>query len=216
MADNNESISPGLQISVTPSQAAFFAGEPLTVTITITNTHTPPPIPSGSKNVALSDSRDSGTPVSVSNKTHARSQSAALASGRHSHKRSAHSVSSVPIAHPPTSPGLGQFRHSLSGSFSGTSPLLAQNLLSEGTREIRRRGLIGKGIQSAKVVNGEVNGANWEGQNGGFTSESSQNRSAGLINGKNAIYRGVRDEIYSLGMSILVCPYYSIPFVSGG
>ncbi|KAL0945622.1 hypothetical protein HGRIS_014776 [Hohenbuehelia grisea] len=62
-----------VRVVVTPSQSAYFAGEPFTVTITLTNTRTP----------------DAGPPRTASQ----------------THKRAAHSISSAPLARPPTSPG---------------------------------------------------------------------------------------------------------------
>lgn len=73
-AQSPDSDGP-IHVSVVPSQASYFAGEPFSVTITFTNTRSPT------------------QPTTV------RSAS----QGSH-HKRSAHSISSVPIARPPTSP----------------------------------------------------------------------------------------------------------------
>lgn len=69
-------IHDGVRVVVTPSQASFFAGERFSVTITITNMQRPQ---SGLQSI-------SDTPPQ-------------------SHKRGAHSVSYVPMARPPTSPG---------------------------------------------------------------------------------------------------------------
>ncbi|GBE78543.1 hypothetical protein SCP_0114320 [Sparassis crispa] len=70
-------IDDAIRVVVAPSQASYFAGEPFSVTITFTNTRTQelPPARSASHSVS---SR---------------------------HKRTAHSISSVPLARPPTSPG---------------------------------------------------------------------------------------------------------------
>ncbi|KAF8907707.1 Rgp1-domain-containing protein [Gymnopilus junonius] len=65
-----------VRVVVTPSQSSYFAGEPFSVTITFTNTRSPEAGPSTRP-----------TPSSLG------------------HKRGAHSVSSAPLARPPTSPG---------------------------------------------------------------------------------------------------------------
>ena len=72
-------INEAVRVEVTPSQASYFAGEVFTVTITIMNIRT----------------------QEVQLPTRATSQSASYA-----HKRGAHSVSYVPMARPPTSPGI--------------------------------------------------------------------------------------------------------------
>ncbi|EIM92050.1 Rgp1-domain-containing protein [Stereum hirsutum FP-91666 SS1] len=69
-------IDTALRVVVSPSQSSYFAGEPLQVTITITNT------------------RSASEPANLPS----------LSAARHAHKRSAHSVSSAPLARPPTSP----------------------------------------------------------------------------------------------------------------
>lgn len=66
-----------IRVVVTPSQASYFAGETFSVTITITNVRT----------------QEAALPV-VRSASHSASH----------HKRGAHSVSSVPMARPPTSP----------------------------------------------------------------------------------------------------------------
>ncbi|KAJ6605333.1 Rgp1-domain-containing protein [Mycena vulgaris] len=68
-------VDPAVRIVVTPSQSSYFAGEPFSVTITFTNTRSPEP----------------GRSRATSNS--------------HTHRRNAHSISSAPIARPPTSPG---------------------------------------------------------------------------------------------------------------
>ncbi|KAI0697183.1 Rgp1-domain-containing protein [Cytidiella melzeri] len=70
-------VDEAVRVVVTPSQAAYFAGERLSITITITNTRAP----------------------QATLQSYSASQSQSL------HKRSAHSVSHVPMARPPTSPG---------------------------------------------------------------------------------------------------------------
>lgn len=72
-------VDDAVRVVVTPSQASYFAGERFSITITITNTRAPQPT--------------------------LQAHSASHAQG-HSHKRGAHSVSYVPMARPPTSPGI--------------------------------------------------------------------------------------------------------------
>lgn len=108
--------STGIRVVIKPSQSAYFAGEPFTCTITFTNTR--PSAPS----------------------SQIRSLSGTF---NPSHKRAAHSVSSAPLARPPTSPG---------------TPKTAQPFLSHQTREgntedkVQRKGLIGKPITVATAV----------------------------------------------------------------
>lgn len=107
-------IDQAIRVVVAPSQASYFAGEPFVVTITISNLRTP---------------QSSATPRSVSNSPYA-------------HKRGAHSVSYVPMARPPTSPGI---RTTL------PTPSVRQ---SEETGAPTRRGVIGRGHppQGAQVL----------------------------------------------------------------
>lgn len=72
----NRSNDTALRIVVTPSQSSYFAGETLSVTIAITNTRS------------------------------LQAQVVPPRSSTHTHKRTAHSVSSARLARPPTSPGL--------------------------------------------------------------------------------------------------------------
>lgn len=191
MSDGDNSIPSALHISVTPAQAAFFAGEPLTVTITITNTNT------GAVSYDTPLAPTPNTPYTASpNPAHGRSHSASLASARHSHKRSTHSVSSVPMAHPPTSPGMGQIRHTPSNSLTGSASASASTsrVQIEDVREIRRGGLIGKGIRSGKIVNGTNGDATGKGKERELSVEVVKARSHLAADGKNAIFRGVRDE----------------------
>lgn len=94
-----------IRVVVSPSQASYFAGEPFSVTITFTNTRSPDAVP----------------PRSASH------------SATHSHKRSAHSISSVPMARPPTSPG----------TIRSAIPALPIRH-SESVGPIARKGLIGR------------------------------------------------------------------------
>ena len=72
-----ELVDEAIRVVVSPSQASYFAGEPFTVTITITNLRAP---------------QASLPPRAISQ--------------TYTHKRGAHSVSYVPMARPPTSPGI--------------------------------------------------------------------------------------------------------------
>jgi RAB6A-GEF complex partner protein 2 len=98
-----------LRITITPYQSAYFAGEHFAVTITFTNTLTP----------------SSVLPKSASTTSLSRT-----------HKRGSHSVSSAPLARPPTSPGLQTLRQGQSAALKSEKPL--------------RKGLIGVGIGSAR------------------------------------------------------------------
>ncbi|KIN99061.1 hypothetical protein M404DRAFT_823743 [Pisolithus tinctorius Marx 270] len=69
-------LDSAIRVQVTPSQASYFAGEPFTVTITFTNTRTP------------------------------ESPRARSSNSSNTHRRGSHSISSAPLARPPTSPGL--------------------------------------------------------------------------------------------------------------
>ena len=102
-----------IRVQVTPSQTAYFAGEPFSVIITFTNT---------------------------------RSSSSTYTPGpsRLGHKRAAHSISSAPIARPPTSPA-GQPR----------TPTTSHTFAREKEREkegtfkpssVQRKRLIGKEV----------------------------------------------------------------------
>lgn len=67
----------GIQVSISPAQSAFFAGEPLSVTIKFLNVNVPSPAPGTSPRSA------SFVPA---------------------HRRGVQSVTEVPLAQPPTSP----------------------------------------------------------------------------------------------------------------
>ncbi|KAF8584974.1 Rgp1-domain-containing protein [Ramaria rubella] len=115
---DQSSVDPntGIHVVIQPSQSSYFAGEPFTCTVTFTNTRSAIPL----------------QPV--------RSLSASFTPR---HKRAAHSVSSAPLARPPTSPG---------------TPKTAQPFLTQQSREedrgdiARRRGLIGKPASVATAV----------------------------------------------------------------
>lgn len=103
-------IDTALRVVVSPSQSSYFAGEPLQVTITITNTR------SASESAPLPS----------------------LSAARHAHKRSAHSVSSAPLARPPTSPGL------LRSTSSVAVPSSSKLVNGTGPKNIiERKGLVG-------------------------------------------------------------------------
>jgi RAB6A-GEF complex partner protein 2 len=97
----------GIRVVVTPTQSSYFAGEPFSVRITITNTR--------SKTAAA-------PPVAGPSRTH---------------KRAAHSISSAPLARPPTSPGLPR-------TIVQTALHPTRQDESETVQDSRRRGLIGK------------------------------------------------------------------------
>ena len=102
---NSVGIDSAVQVTVTPSQSSYFAGETFSVTVTFTNTR--------------SSALDSSTP----------------SSRPHTHKRGAHSISSAPLARPPTSPGTPR-----------TSVQPTQSL-SKHTDDLQsRKGLIGKSL----------------------------------------------------------------------
>jgi len=103
-----DSESP-LRVVITPSQSSFFAGEQFSVTITFTNVRSP----------------EAGTSKSHSERANTQTRT---------HKRGAHSISSAPLAQPPTSPGTPRTLASFS----------SQKLNGYNGGELpRRRGLIG-------------------------------------------------------------------------
>ena len=100
-------LDEAVRVTVTPSQASYFAGDTFTVTITITNIRRPE------------------APLAV----RSTSQSAAV----YGHKRGAHSVSYVPMARPPTSPGVRTALPAVPASHS-----------ADDDKPVVRRGLVGK------------------------------------------------------------------------
>ncbi|KAG0697033.1 Rgp1-domain-containing protein [Suillus ampliporus] len=110
---DEEHTDPSIRVQVSPSQSAYFAGEPFSVTITFTNTRVPT------------------------------ASSPASAPLPKSHKRNAHSISSAPLARPPTSPGLG------------SRPPDFVRALGIGIGEEGRKGLIGNDVE---YVNGKGKG----------------------------------------------------------
>lgn len=98
-------VDEAVRVTVTPSQASYFAGEVFSVTVTITNIRKPEvPLPGRTT-----------------------SQSAT-----YGHKRGAHSVSYVPMARPPTSPGVR------------TATPVAPAHPASNIGSVLRRGLVGK------------------------------------------------------------------------
>ncbi|KAI0719097.1 Rgp1-domain-containing protein [Cerioporus squamosus] len=104
----SSTVDEAIRVVVTPSQASYFAGEPFSVTITFTNTRTPE------------------APV------------AAPRSSSHTHRRGAHSISSVPLSRPPTSPGTPR---------TVVPVFLPRSNNGEGSSS-RRKGLIGHSLPS--------------------------------------------------------------------
>lgn len=114
-----ENIDPSIHVQVSPSQNAYFAGETFSVTITFTNTRLPV------------------------NSNHTPDLASAPAPAQKSHKRNAHSISSAPLARPPTSPGL-----------SSRPPDIVR-ALGSGVGD-GRKGLIGNGVENGKGKGKEV------------------------------------------------------------
>ena len=108
--------STGISVVIQPSQSSYFAGEPFSCTVTFTNTRCAAP------------------------SSHIRSHSVSFSPG---HKRAAHSVSSAPLARPPTSPGITKT----------TQPFLAyQNKDGDAEGRVSRKGLIGKPATTPAAV----------------------------------------------------------------
>ena len=101
-------LDEAIRVVVTPSQASFFAGEPFSVTITFTNTRTPEAPP------------------------------ALPRSSSQTHRRGAHSISSVPLSRPPTSPGTPRT----------VVPVFPSRTNGESRKSSGRKGLIGHGLPS--------------------------------------------------------------------
>ncbi|EKM60687.1 uncharacterized protein PHACADRAFT_110305 [Phanerochaete carnosa HHB-10118-sp] len=99
-------LDGAVRVTATPSQASYFAGDTFTVTITITNTRRPE------------------APLAA----RSTSQSATI----YGHKRGAHSVSYVPMARPPTSPGVRTALPTVPAHTAG------------GNKPVVRRGLVGR------------------------------------------------------------------------
>lgn len=106
MSHTSSNSDSPIQVVVTPSQSSYFAGEPFSVTITFTNTR---------------------TPESKTLRSHSQSNT---------HKRGAHSISSAPLARPPTSPGTPR---------TSTPPAPLRANVNGSKMVIKRKGFIGKG-----------------------------------------------------------------------
>ena len=105
---SSPTLDEAIRVVVTPSQASFFAGEPFSVTITFTNTRTPEAPP------------------------------AAPRSSSQTHRRGAHSISSVPLSRPPTSPGTPRT----------AVPVFVSRANGESKNSSGRKGLIGRSLVS--------------------------------------------------------------------
>lgn len=136
----DSAIYDGVRVVVTPSQASYFAGERFSATITITNTKLPQP---GLQFHPVSNVQPP------------------------THKRGAHSVSHVPMARPPTSPGT---RSGLSVATPRPSPT---------GNVIVRRGIIGKSRPSKGIDDG--------------LEQSDQTRKRLLLNRSQSISVSVHD-----------------------
>ncbi|KXN88037.1 Protein sat1 [Leucoagaricus sp. SymC.cos] len=117
--DSHSDYESSVRVVITPSQSSFFAGEHFSVTITFTNTRTPEARPSKYLEPTLPQTR--------------------------THKRGAHSISSAPLARPPTSPGTPR-------TLLSSSP---RKLTGFGDDALpRRKGLVGtmkKGYQDGQL-----------------------------------------------------------------
>ncbi|KAK2459798.1 hypothetical protein APHAL10511_008230 [Amanita phalloides] len=137
--DEDESESP-IRVVVAPAQSSYFAGETIAVTITFTNTHSP-------------DAVSIPTPTT--------------ATTLYTHKRGSHSISSAPLARPPTSPGMPSRSVVVPGL--GASPVLGRaanhrrrhhghNSKEKGEEEEvpRRKGLIGRPLPPREPLRAPV------------------------------------------------------------
>ncbi|TFK71686.1 hypothetical protein BDN72DRAFT_855998 [Pluteus cervinus] len=120
----NNQLDSAIRVVITPSQSSYFAGEPFSVTITFTNMRTPERSPL----------------IKGSGSGHG-----------HGHKRGSHSISSAPLARPPTSPGTPPARGSGLGGASpsvggvyGFTGVGGPGRGRSGDDGVVRKGLIGK------------------------------------------------------------------------
>ncbi|KAI5997709.1 Rgp1-domain-containing protein [Pisolithus marmoratus] len=120
-----DTLDSAIRVQVSPSQASYFAGEPFTVTITFTNTRTP---------VSSPRARNS--------------------SSHNTHRRGAHSISSAPLARPPTSPGIPR---PSAGVPLATAATIARTP-SNGHALPTRKGLIGRQDACSSGNNPKVGG----------------------------------------------------------
>ncbi|KAK7464716.1 Golgi membrane exchange factor (Ric1p-Rgp1p) subunit [Stygiomarasmius scandens] len=123
MSDNVDDFP--IRVVVTPSQSAYFAGEPFSVKITFTNTVKPDAGPSTTLQTTTVPTR--------------------------THKRASHSISSAPIAKPPTSPAGHRLPRTPSTSVSSINGFQNPKEKEEKDRPARR-GLIGKARQTEEIL----------------------------------------------------------------
>lgn len=132
----------GIRIAIEPSQSAYFAGEPFTCTITFSNVRAgeltrPRPIGGNIKTLSSSAVNEGGydLPPTPSRTTPTTTTTI------HKHKRSSHSVSSVPLARPPTSPGTPK---TAAASSYGAFTLDTSAAPGEEGAQPQRKGLVGR------------------------------------------------------------------------
>ncbi|CAK5278779.1 unnamed protein product, partial [Mycena citricolor] len=124
-------VDTPIRITVTPSQSSYFAGEAFAVTITYTNTHI----------------ADTHTPV-LTSRARAHTQV---------HKRNAYSISSAPLARPPTSPGTPRpSAHPATPTTPRGKQLTPLPTSEEGDGRPRRRGVIGRTTPEEQRIPGLV------------------------------------------------------------
>ncbi|KAF8625125.1 hypothetical protein AX15_005539 [Amanita polypyramis BW_CC] len=150
-ASESDPESP-IRVVVTPAQSSYFAGETLSVTITFTNTHSPADYAAYPYTTYASPA----TPAPAA-PTSSRATS-------YTHKRGSHSITSAPLARPPTSPGMP----SRSVVVPGLGTNLASSMLgwrggargkSDGEREMpTKKGLVGRPQRAIGKQNGEHTG----------------------------------------------------------
>lgn len=125
-------VDEAIRVTVTPTQASYFAGEPFIVNITFTNIRSPETAPTTST----------------------------LRSASHGHKRSAHSISYVPLSRPPTSPGMSRSAHAPVMPVRGATKKAG----------LSRKGLIGRRLSSEDRMKSPS--ASFEGRQGLLASKS--------------------------------------------
>ncbi|KZS90366.1 Rgp1-domain-containing protein [Sistotremastrum niveocremeum HHB9708] len=106
-SSSTSSTFGGIHVAIKPLQAAYFAGEPLSVQITFTNT------------------RSAVGPPST---TRPSTQTTFIPT----HKRASHSVSSAPISRPPTSPGTPKTGSPVTSTFPSSSATRKSKLERKG------------------------------------------------------------------------------------
>ena len=125
-------MEPGIRVTVTPSQSSYFAGERFSATITFKNTR--------------ASRVEPGTLATIRTPSTIRT-----------HKRGAHSISSAPLAKPPTSPGPSTPRTPTPSNYGRS-----YREMGEGSS---RKGLIGIDAQ-------QENGAGSSGWRGRHTNKA--------------------------------------------